>query len=296
MSMERETITGIDRYAEIKGKLYEYAVRNDDLRAIIAIGSSTRKETPADEYSDLDLILVTKKPEKWLSREYHELLGEVRISFIEPTLGGGMERRSIYDEDKDLDMIVFSPEQFEKALREGVAGWVMNRGYSFIYDADSFSELAAQYVTPAVIGPEMTEKEYHNLVNDFYFHNIWACKKLQRGELWSAKMCIDAYLKNILLKMIEQYQIVVSGADVWHDGRFLERWADPTIKEELRDCFAHYDETGCRNALFATHTLFSRLASFVACKKGFEYPIKAKACAAEYLNRFYGNGEKMDME
>jgi aminoglycoside 6-adenylyltransferase len=59
----------------------------------------------------------------------------VSISFIEDTLGGGKERRCIYDEDKDVDMIVLTPEQFEAAIKEGVAQWVMNRGYMVLYDS-----------------------------------------------------------------------------------------------------------------------------------------------------------------
>ena len=58
----------------------------------------------ADEYSDLDLFIVTNNTERWFSGEYPERFGNVSISFIEPTLGGGRERRCIYDEDKDVDM------------------------------------------------------------------------------------------------------------------------------------------------------------------------------------------------
>lgn len=274
-----------ERYSEIKSSIIGYAGRDGDILAVIAIGSSTRESVPADEYSDLDLIIVTEAPEKWYSGEYPELFGNVSISFVEPTLGGGKERRCIYDGDKDVDMIIFTPAQFEKALEEGVAAWVMDRGYVFLYGAERYSELAKRYVSPVVPSPEMTEEEFVNLTNDFYFHNIWAYKKLRRGELWSAKISIDAYLKSILLKMIEQYQLAVTGADVWHDGRFLDRWADPSVLAELRSCFAHYDAEDCKKALDATHALFARLASAVAEKRGFAYPAAAEKCAAEYLRK-----------
>ena len=272
-----------DRYEDIRKKIVEYAESHDEIRAVIAIGSSTRSETPADEYSDLDLIIITKDPDPWFSGEISPLFGNVRISFIEPTLGGGRERRNIYDHDRDVDMIVLTPEQFDQALREGVAGWVMNRGYRMLYDPDGISEQAEQFVQPEIRIPEMTEEEFINLVNDFFFHNIWACKKLLRGELWSAKMCIDAYLKNRLLKMIEQYTIVTEGGDVWHDGRFLDRWADPEILRELKECFAHYDTEDCMRALKETHRLFARISRTVAEKRSFQYPRDAEDCAAEYL-------------
>jgi aminoglycoside 6-adenylyltransferase len=130
----------------------------------------------------------------------------------------------------------------------------------------------------------MSEAEFVNIVNDFFFHNIWACKKLKRGELWSAKMCIDGYLKERLLKIVEQYHIA-AGIDVWHDGRFIDRWAEPSVLNELKACFAHYEPADCRNALMATHTLFSRLAAGVARRRGFVYPAEAEKCAAEYLGK-----------
>ncbi len=274
----------VDRYADIKEKLRGYAATDKDIRAVVAIGSSTRDDVPSDEYSDLDLIIATAAPEKWFSGEYPDLLGKVEISFIEPTLGGGKERRCIYDSYRDVDMIVFTPEQFDRALEEGVAEWVMNRGYKFLYDADDYAGRAEKYVRREVRGPEMSEEEFVNTVNDFYFHNIWAYKKLRRGELWSAKMCIDSYLKTRLLSIIEQYH-KLGGADVWHDGRFIDRWAERSVTEELKRCFAHYDTEDCISALRATHVLFARLASAVAEKRGFRYPAKAGKCAAEYLEQ-----------
>ena len=56
----------MDRYAEIKARLLSLAQADDTLQAVIAIGSSTRSDVPADEFSDLDLIIATTRPEDWL--------------------------------------------------------------------------------------------------------------------------------------------------------------------------------------------------------------------------------------
>ena len=273
----------MDRYQDIKAKILEYANKDEDIKAIVAIGSSTRKEITADEFSDLDLFVVTNDPEKWYSGEYPELLGNVSISFIEPTLGGGKERRCIYDEDRDVDMIILTPEQFETAIKEGVAEWVMNRGYDVLYDAMSFTDLLKTYIKPGSSEPDINEAEFLNVVNDFYFHNIWACKKLKRGELWSAKTCVDSYLKNYLLRMIELYRYKTAGVDVWHAGRFIEKWAGEEILEELKKCFAHYEKEDVMKALLATSRLFEKVTRGLANAEGFAYPEKACECAKAYL-------------
>ena len=272
----------MDRFAEIKQTIQGYAAKDEDIRAVVAIGSSTRTTVKADEFSDLDLFIVTTDPDRWYSGEYPAKIGNVSIAFIEPTLGGGKEYRCIYEADLDVDMIVLSPEQMEAAAKEGVLEWVMNRGYQVLYDAQGYSELLAQYVTHGNSKPEMPEIEFKNIVNDFYFHNIWAYKKLKRGELWSAKMCVDAYLKQRLLRMIEFYCCGLEGKDVWHDVRFIDRWADNWILKDMKKCYAHYEAEDVKSALDATHLLFEKVTGRIAEAEGYAYPERAKNCAYEY--------------
>ena len=273
----------MDKYIDIKKNIIEYVNRDTDIKAIVAIGSTTRTDVKADEFSDLDLIIATENPTNWLKGEYPEKLGQVNISFIEPAIGGGKERRLIYDEDKDVDMIIFTPVQFENSIKTGVAQMVMNRGYEIMYDSGGFTELIKQYVSNVHSNPKISEEEYLNLVNDFYFHNIWACKKLKRGEIWAAKMCVDAYLKTHLLKMLELYSFYQNGTDVWHDGRFLDQWAGNDISEKLKNCFAHYDKDDIWNALIATHSLFDSIAKAVAEILEYDYPLEAEKCAERYI-------------
>ena len=121
----------MDRYIQIKSKILEYAESDEDIKAIVAIGSTTRSDVKADEYSDLDLFVVTANTEPWFSGEYPKRFGNVNISFIEDTLGGGKERRCIYDEDKDVDMILLTPEQFDAAVKEGLAKSATASGVKF---------------------------------------------------------------------------------------------------------------------------------------------------------------------
>lgn len=276
-----------DRYAQIKERILEIANADAGIMAIVAIGSSTRSELKADEYSDLDLIIAAENTDKWLYGSIPEKLGEMKISFVEPTLGGGMERRVLYDNALDVDMIVFTPEQLTAAAREGVASWVCNRGYTVLYDTMGINELLSEYVVSEVNYSQLSEAEYVNLVNDFCFHVVWAGKKILRGELWTAKMCIDAYLKNHMLKMLEMYTANKYHSDVWHDGRFLDRWADESIKTSLPKCFAHYDRDDMISALAETKSLFAQTASEVAALKGYEYPEVAVDYADKVFAEFF---------
>jgi len=272
-----------DRYAEVKKKIIEVA-KKENAKLVVAIGSSTRNTDAADEYSDLDVIIVTNNADDWLYGELPNNLGNVKISFVESTLGGGRERRVLLENYLDVDMIVLTETQFDRALSEGILSWVMNRGYQVLFDSGNYENQLRTCIDKTITSPDISEKEFLNLVNDFYFHVIWATKKLYRGELWSAKMCIDAYLKNHLRKMIECYSYEKKHCDVWHDGRFLDKWADEEIKEKLKGCFARYDAEDMKQALAKTEKLFAELARKAAYMKGYTYPSAAEKYAEQFLN------------
>ncbi|MBE6837400.1 MAG: streptomycin adenylyltransferase [Ruminococcus sp.] len=275
-----------DKFSSIKSNILAFAENNESVEAVIAIGSSTRSEMKADEFSDLDLLIATDDAESWLYGDIPHKFGEVKISFVEPTLGGGKERRILYKNALDVDMIVFTPSQLTEVVQTGVAGWVCNRGYTVMHDSMGISELLAEYVKPEIGYNPPSEAEFINIVNDFSFHTIWAYKKLIRGEMWSAKMCIDAYLKNYLLKIIEMYCNKKYNVDVWHDGRFLDKWADERIKASLRKCFSRYNKSDIKTALLETKALFDDLAKSSADLMGYQFPKKAVSYADEILSEY----------
>ena len=182
------TTNTTDKYHEIKQRLLLLAEKHMEIKAVVAIGSSTRSDAPADEYSDLDLMIATDDTDAWLYGNLPAQLGDVKISFVEPTLGGGMERRVLYGGWLDVDMIVFTPEQFLNAVNDGTANWVMNRGYAVLHDKIGAAELLKKKINTEIHNLDFSESEFQNLANNFYFHTVWAAKKLLRGELWSAKM------------------------------------------------------------------------------------------------------------
>lgn len=272
-----------DKYHEIKQRLLLIAEKHAEIKAVVAIGSSTRSDVPADEYSDLDIMIVTDDTDSWLYGNLPAELGDVKISFVEPTLGGGMERRVLYGGWLDVDMIVFTAGQFLNAVNDGTANWVMNRGYAVLHDRIGAAKLLKQKISLEIHKSDFSEGEFQNLASNFYFHTVWAAKKLLRGELWSAKMCIDSYLKNLLLKVLEVHVAAKYRADVWHDGRFLDRWADEEIRVELKNCFARYDKDDMKNALKSTHRLFARTAKETAALKNFAYPDEAEKFSNDFL-------------
>ncbi len=277
-------------YETLLEQVKEAAKYDDNIRCVILIGSQARTDVPADEYSDIDLIFILrdKSPmltnDDWISR-----LGEIKLSFSEPTICGGVERRVFFDQGRDADFILLDEENYANLDDLKV---LMGRAYSIVVDKDSYTDYFAGIVTKEEIRPVMEEKEFNNLVNTFYFHIIWAMKKTLRGEIWASIICTDGYLKELFLQMLEQYETAQKGDDfdTWHAGRFVEEWADKNIVHEFSKIYAEYSINSIYNALYNSMILFTDIARQTAEKLKYTFPDKEESYTADWMKKI---GEKI---
>lgn len=300
---------------QLEARFAVWADRRPDIRAAIVLGSRARTDHPADEWSDLDLLIIATAPERYLSRtDWLQHIGTPWITFVEPTAtGGGRERRVLFEGGLDVDFSVFSKRQFQvllyvararqrlryvahlfpKGLSARTAqvaadlGPVVRRGYRVLLDKDGLFDQLLRTFAGGNVRPPLPpgQAEFQEVVSDFWYHAVWTARKLQRGELWVAKSCCDGYMKRQMLQMIEWHARAARcwTYDTWHGGRFLEEWADPRAVQALHDVFAHYDEEDVRRALFETMSVFRWLAIETAGRSGYSYPSVADERATELV-------------
>jgi aminoglycoside 6-adenylyltransferase len=246
------------------------------IRAAALVGSAARLDHPADEWSDLDLVLVAADPRAYLgSTAWLAELGEVWFSYQEFHFEGqeACERRILFAGGQDVDFMVYSIE----SARQGFAGTfvpeIAARGLRVLLDKDGILPPMPVATLAGTVQPP-SWGEFSETVNDFWFHAVWTAKKLRRGELWTAIRCCDDYLKRLLLRMLEwQAQAAQEGTvDTWFNGRFMEQWASPAALEKLRIAFAHYDEQDIWRALRVSMELFDQVAKETAAGWGYTYP------------------------
>jgi aminoglycoside 6-adenylyltransferase len=223
-----------------------------DVHAVVLVGSHARIEAPADEFSDLDVVLFVDDPAPYIeSAEWVEAFGRPLLTFLEPTATGGqLERRVLYDSGQDVDFALVPVAVVSGLLDDAATTSVIVRGYRVLYDELGLETRLADAVH------RTTEPDLAQLTHDFWYHVLWAAKKLRRGETYVAKQACDCYLKALVVELLKV------GADrqrVWHDGRFLERWAPPDALAELRETYATYDAPSVAHALRATADMFARL-------------------------------------
>ena len=270
-------------YVPLIDRFLLWAQAEDNLRFAMIIGSQARTERPADEFSDLDMMLLVRHPQPLLdSAAWLEQIGEPWLTFIERTGDNlGWERRALFAPGLDVDFALF-PLEMGQVLASGNAPAgaldVFRRGYRILLDKENLTQpLTSLFENTWQPGVTQTQPpdagEFAQVVNDFWYHVLWSARHLRRGELWWGKSGVDGYLKQLLLRMLEWHtQANRPGVDTWLRGRFLEQWADPRAVQALQACYAHYNSEDTWRALFATRDLFHWLSLEVAEKRGFSYP------------------------
>jgi aminoglycoside 6-adenylyltransferase len=282
-----------DSYQKLIDKFVAWAKTEENIRAVLVIGSRARTDHPADEWADLDLLILAVDSKKirenpeWLRR-----IGTPWITFVEPTPDGrGFELRVLFEGGLDVDFAPVDVGTMQKMAVRGIPpdmADVIRRGVRIVLDKDGFASLIPAADAAAAVPPP-SGSEFHSLVSDFWYHAVWTAKHLRRGELWWANSCCDMHLASLLRRMMEWHARAKSGPDVdtWMRGRFLEEWADPKAVTALRSTFAHYDEEDVWRALRASMDLFHDLAAETSALLRVPYPAPEEEKARGLVEGMY---------
>jgi len=288
--METGKRTISDLYEAIIGGFIPWAEARPDIRFVAILGSRARTDHPADDWADLDLLIVTQEPQYYVNTtEWIAKMGKPVLTFIEATASGEQkERRVLYEGMLDVDYSIFPASKIEELLNTQLQTFEENalmlanafgRGIRVIVDKDRLAEKFRTIISgkgQLKLQPA-TYEEFIQVVNDFLYHCVWTTKHLMRGELWWALGCLNCYLPSLQLHMTEwqAHATHSENYDTWFKGRFLENWASPEVIMGLRTSFAHYDENDSIKALEASMNLFRQTSMMTAKLLSFQYPLEA---------------------
>lgn len=284
----------------ILSKLVAWGTGRDDLRAIAVVGSHARSDHPADPWSDLDVIVMARRPARYLDGSHWvEEIETPWLAVREPTVVGGQQIFHVtFEGGAKLDLVVVSSLAFSLAARalEGLRrrpsllvllpkrardrlatlSDLLSRGFRLVLDKDRIAErLGSGGLAVPPRGPP-SQEEFLDLVKRFLNEQVSFALKLRRGELFVAKTSGESRLMDLLLQMLEWHTQVTSDrwSPVFERGRFLEEWAPPLVLERLPGMFPPYDPVEIWRARFEALALFRRLAQETGERLGYAYPMQ----------------------
>ena len=235
---------------------------------------------PADDWSDLDLVVFATETASFLSdATWLETFGQVRVAVSNSFGKSDREWLALYENGCKLDAAFLSidptaPTTLQAMLDAFPYPVVLQRGVRVLLDKTNAS---VELRLPKIDAPQPpTQAAFTALVNRVLFDAIKTAKFIRRDDLWRAKQLCDGDLKEHLLVMLEWHAMTQEHAhDVWYDGRFIDEWADREALASLPDTFAAYHAADLQRALFNTLDLFRRLAHEVAIQLSYAYPAEA---------------------
>ncbi len=278
----------MNSYENIMEKMVSYAIHSELIQVMLLFGSRARVKNIADKYSDYDIIFLVKDVDYFLNTDqWLNQIEKYYISFQEPTAAYGQERRVFFGDARDVDFLFYDVRESESLVADSTIQAFLSRGYKILVDKIDFKGVLERNKSFEEIEMIFSEKDFINLANTFWFHSVWSVKKLLRGEIWSAKSCVDGYMKDLLRQMLEWYSKAVNSKefDVWHDGRFLDRWVDENIKKQLKTAYGTYDAVDILRAMTNTMRIFSEVSSKTAAILNFDYSKDAETYAVEQIEK-----------
>ncbi len=284
-------VRGMD-YTALEQVFAAWAQARPDIRLALVVGSRAREDATHDAWGDLDTVIWTTTPAAYVGAAWLGDLGEVWAATRQAIRPDAFEWLAVLAGGLDLDVAVIpaaAPLTPGQVLALDMDA-VLARGARVLMDRDGvWKGLPALTVRPRALPDEAA---FQDAVHRFWRYAGRAAKKIRRGELWVAGRTINGLLHTQTLALIEWHTLAANLADparlaqdVWYDGHFLERWANPRVVAALADLAAPYQAAGAWEALLHTCTLFDWLAEETAGRLGYASPVALAANMMAVIRR-----------
>jgi aminoglycoside 6-adenylyltransferase len=279
-------------FKELIKQIKAWAAARPEMRAVIVVGSQARQQPPADEFSDLDLVLfsanadVYARDDSWL-----RVISTPWLAVRNTTGCGDPEWMVVFADGAKVDFVFSNlPDEMKTAplaalLQRSPYGFVYQRGVRVLFDRENPENEGSFLTFPRQVQTSPMVDEYSQTVQRFFLQALRSARFLSRGEVWRAARLINGGLKDSHLTMLEWHARSnrQPAPDTWYEGHFLERWADPRALSELPALFAAGEPDALWDALFASLESFRRVAGETAQALGLNYMVELEAQIAREI-------------
>ncbi len=256
-------------YTTLQNNLITWANQQEDIYALILIGSRTSTTQPNDEFSDFDVILYTPNDKKYANQEqWLKELGPFWFSHLDHTHLGEPEQFAMYEGALKLDVLLTHIEEhasLQSCFDDSPHHMVLSQGFKVLLDK---TDSKGNVHLPHLPVPKMVPNQigFKNELSETLFAAIKVAQFIKRGEdeQFRANSILNGSLRRRLLIMLEWDAMARSTADTWYEGRFINQWADPYTRQYLPQIFGAYQLKELKLALQTFIQVYLRLASKVA--------------------------------
>ncbi|MCC6612422.1 MAG: aminoglycoside 6-adenylyltransferase [Anaerolineae bacterium] len=266
----------ITPYVALEQRIAAWARSQDDVRAVVVIGSRARDDGTADAYSDLDLCLFTMAPDDYASSDaWLATFGTPWLTVLETTGHGDPEWLVIYESDLKADFALLPVDPHARSLTEQIRRAphhnVFARGLRVLVDKYPQRERLELVIRHE---PLPDGGRFDAQVRAFLLACVRVAKFVQRGDLWRAQALLSQAMRGQIMTMLTWHARSLRGDDydTSYGGRDVEKWADQRAVAALPRLFPAYDRDAIRAALMAHLALMRWLAEETAARLSYAFP------------------------
>lgn len=272
-------------------QIIHWAENNPDIRAVLLTSSLVNPYAPVDDFSDLDVELVFENRTSYESgNEWIRLFGEP-ISMIEEDDrvfdGKHAMKMVLYKDHVKVDFKLYQVAEFIEEIKEENLPEDWDVGYKVLIDKDKLTENLKPPTYQSIMIQKPSEKEFQQLMNDFWWDTTYVAKCLKRGDIFYAKFMSENILRtDYFVPLIEWH---IAGNHGWNNittnkhGRLFKKYLSADLWNKVEKTFSGSDIEENWNALFAYADVVHELGTSLAEKLHFIYPEKLEEDIRNYL-------------
>ncbi|MDR6460770.1 aminoglycoside 6-adenylyltransferase [Chryseobacterium vietnamense] len=272
-------------------QIIHWAENNPDIRAVLLTSSLVNPYASVDDFSDLDVELVFDNRSFYESEnEWIRLFGEP-ISMIEEDEsvfdGKHAMKMVLYKDHVKVDFKLYQVAEFIEEIKEENLPEDWDVGYRVLIDKDNLTEKLKEPTYQSVMIQKPSEKEFKQLMNDFWWDTTYVAKCLKRGDIFYAKFMSENILRtDYLVPLIEWY---IAGNHNWNTittnkhGRLFKKYLPADLWSKVERTFSGSDIEENWKALLECADLVHELGTSLAEKLHFIYPAKLEKDIRNYL-------------
>lgn len=268
-------------------KAVKWASGEEPIRAVVITGSQARADDSIDEYSDLDIQIITLDIEAYTADDsWLDGLGEVWIRF--PLFEDVPYRLVWFADGYKVDFQFMSVDSLRAEIDSGALSDEYQRGYIVALDKDGLYRglPPSPQVFPAPPAPEADE--VLATINEFWFEAIHVAQFIRRREFWVVKHR-DWTMKEDLLRLLEWHARAMREGKIntWLLGKRIEQWADDETVRAIREIWTGWDARSLWRGLLTQLALFRRLSLELSAMLGINCHDATQQKIERYIRRLY---------
>lgn len=281
-----------DTHAELIERIVGWASTDENIRAVVITGSSSRGDASTDRFSDRDIEIIARDPTALLADDsWIHAIAPVWIAlYLDNTeLGIPPTRLVFFEGGYKVDFTLTDRTRIEQMVDADALNDLYRRGYRVLVDKDGLTDRLPLPTDGAPRKDLPDQQKFADIVTEYWFEAAHMPTYLTRGDLWVVKHR-DWTMKQMLLRMLEWHALATGGKgiDTWYIGTKMRRWVDEETWQEVGHVFARFDAEDSWRALVASMRLFSRLTREIARALELDYPRDAERHISGYVLEFEG--------